>query len=154
MELIMYSTILASIILCVVGLVKLPFKQYKGKAIYKALLTLLTIGFTIGACFICEAFIIGESVWSIGCLYLVLLTFGEVMLSYNGIYEGFGLKSICQDLFKNLGKILFKNPESKLTASAEKYGLDKAIEHLTALAKTKAEEEAKKLAENQPTEVK
>lgn len=155
MELIMYSTILASIILCFVGLVKLPLKQYKGKAFYKAGLTLLTIFCTIGACFICEAFIIGESVWSIGCLYLLLLTFGEVMLSYNGIYEGFGLKAICQDLFTSLGKLLFKSPESKLASSAEKYGLDKAIEHLTNLAKTKAaEEEAKRLAENQPTEVK
>ena len=154
MELIMYSSILASIILCLVGLIKLPLKAFKGKPFYKAGLTLLTIVLTIGACVICELFIIGESVWSVGMLYLLLITFGEVMLSYNGIYEGFGLKSVCQDLFTSLGKLFIKSPESKLAKSAEKYGLDKAIEHLNALAKQKAEEEAKKLAENQPVEVK
>lgn len=148
----MYSTILASIILCLVGIIKLPFKSFKGKCFYKAGLTLLTIVLTIGMCAICEAFIIGESLWSIGMLYLTLITFGEVMLTYNGVYEGFGLKQALQGLFVNFGKLLFKSPESKLTKSAEKYGLDKAIQHLNELARAKAEEEKAKA--QTPTEVK
>lgn len=158
MELIMYSSILSAIILCLVGLIKLPFKPFKGKNFYKAGLTLLTIVITLGMCVICELFIIGESIWSIGMIYLTLITFGEVMLTYNGVYEGFGVKQICQELFTNIGRLIFKTPESKLAKSAEKYGLEKAIEHLNQLALEKAqkeaEEQAKKLEEQQPVEVK
>ena len=157
MELIMYSSIISAIVLCVIGIIKLPLKPFKGKPFYKPGLTLLTIFVTLGLCVLCELYIIHESVFSVGMLYLLLITFGEVMLTYNGVYEGFGLKQILQDLFKNIGKLLIKSPESKLTKSAEKYGLDEAIVYLQDLAKIKAEQEAIKAQaeaeENKPMEV-
>lgn len=161
MELIMYSSIISAIVLCVIGIIKLPLKPFKGKPFYKPGLTLLTIFFTIGLCVLCELYIIHESVLSVGMLYLLLITFGEVMLTYNGVYEGFGLKQILQDFFKKIGKkigkLLIKSPEIKLTKSAEKYGLDEAIVYLQDLAKIKAEQEAIKAQaeaeENKPMEV-
>ncbi len=149
MELIVNASLLAGIVLCLVGLIKLPLTKFKGQKFYKAGLTLMTIAIVIVACVLCELFILHGSVWSGEMLMLTLITFGEVMLSYNGIYEGLGLKGIAKDLFTKVQALLAKHPESKLAKSAQKYGLEEAVKFLTDLAeKKKAEEVA------QPVEVK
>lgn len=144
MELIVNASLLAGIVLCLVGLIKLPLTKFKGQKFYKAGLTLLTIAVVIIACVLCELFIFNGSVWSIEMLMLTFITFGEVMLSYNGIYEGLGLKGIAKELFTKFEALLAKQPESKLAKSAEKYGLADAIKYLTDLAQKKEAEEAEK----------
>lgn len=144
MELIVNASLLAGIVLCLVGLIKLPLTKFKGQKFYKAGLTLLTIGIVIIACVLCELFILNGSIWSGEMLMLTLITFGEVMLSYNGVYEGLGLKAIAKDLFTKFQALLAKHPENKLTKSAEKYGLNEAIKYLTDLAQKKEAEEAEK----------
>ena len=144
MELIVNASLLAGIVLCLVGLIKLPLTKFKGQKFYKAGLTLLTIGIVIIACVLCELFILNGSIWSGEMLMLTLITFGEVMLSYNGVYEGLGLKAIAKDLFTKFQALLAKKPESKLAKSAEKYGLNEAIKYLTDLAQKKEAEEAEK----------
>ena len=127
MELIVYSTILASIVLALVGLIKLPFIKFKGSKFYKAGITILSMLITMGACVICQTLIICETILSLSFLYLLVLTIGEVALAYNKVYENLGLKQLFKNLFENIGKLLAKKPESKLTKYAEKVGLDKAI---------------------------
>ena len=39
-------------------------------------------------------------------IYLLFMTFGEVMLSYNGVYEGFGVKKLVNTLFKKIQELL------------------------------------------------
>lgn len=151
MELIVNASLLAGIVLCLVGLIKLPLTKFKGQKFYKAGLTLLTFAVVIVACVLCELFILNGSVWSVEMLMLTLITFGEVMLSYNGIYEGLGLKGIAKELFVKLQKLVAKHPESKLTKTAEKYGLDEAVKYLADLAEKKKAEEAEK---SKPVEVK
>ena len=160
MELVMYASLLTAVVLCLVGLIKLPLIRFKGRPFYKTGLTLLTIVLTLGACVLCQLYVIEEELISVGMLYLVLMTFGEVALSYNYIYEGCHIKTLFKNLFINLGNVLAKRPESKLVKSAEKYGLNEAIKHLSELAEKRAEEQ--KVAEekakieannNQPVEV-
>lgn len=155
MELIMYSSIIASIVICAVGLLKIPFIKYKEKKCYKAIFTLLTIFLIIGMSVIVQLFIINEPLLSIGMLYLVLISFGETMLTYNGIYEGLGVKDLAKKLVNNIANLMAKSPESKLVKHAEKYGLNEAIEHLTMLAhKKKVQEESDKAKEEiNPVEV-
>ena len=62
MQLFMYSSILSVIVLCLVGLIKLPLVRFKGMKFYKAGLTLLTILLTIGAVLVCQAYIICDSI--------------------------------------------------------------------------------------------
>lgn len=150
MELIMNASILAGIVLCIVGIIKLPLTRFKGQKFYKAGLTLLTIAIVIISCVLCELFIFNGSIWSAEMLMLTLITFGEVMLSYNGVYEGLGLKTIAKDLAVKVQELLAKKPESKLAKSAEKYGLDEAVKFLTDLAEKKKADEAEK---NKPVEV-
>lgn len=150
MELIVNASLLAGIVLCLVGLIKLPLTKFKGQKFYKAGLTLLTIAVVIVACVLCELFIFNGSVWSVEMLMLTLITFGEVMLSYNGIYEGLGVKQIAKNLFEKVCALIAKTPENKLTKIANKYGIDEAIKHLTEVAEKKKAEEAEK---SKPVEV-
>ena len=127
MELIVYSSILAAIVLALVGLIKLPLIKFKGKKFYKAGLTILSMVITIAACVICQTLIICDTLLSLSFLYLLVLTIGEVALAYNKVYENLGLKELFNNLFDNIGKLMAKNPQNKLTKYAEKVGLDKAI---------------------------
>ena len=127
MELIVYSTILATIVLTLVGIIKLPLIKFKGSKFYKAGLTILSMLITIGACIICQLCIICDTLLSLSFLYLLVLTIGEVALAYNKVYENLGIKQLCKNLFANIGKLVAKNPQNKLTKYAEKVGLDKAI---------------------------
>lgn len=114
MNLVMYSSILSSIILVFVGLVKLPLVKFKQKKWYKVTLTLFTMALVIGACLVCQKYIICANIISMDMLYLLFITFGETMVSYNGVYEGLGVKKGFNLLFKKIGELIKKAPEDKV----------------------------------------
>ena len=95
----------------------------------------------IGACIICELYVIKGTIFSVNMLCLTFMTLGGTMVTYNGIYEGLGLKDLCKRLFAHLKQFFAKTPESKLTKTAEKMGIVEAIDFLN-----------KKLEESKPVE--
>ena len=64
MELVMYASLLTAVVLCLVGLIKLPLIRFKGRPFYKTGLTLLTIVLTLGACVLCQLYVIEEELIS------------------------------------------------------------------------------------------
>lgn len=119
-KLLMTSGVLTSIILCLVGIVKLPITKFKEKKWYKPLLTIFTLILIFAVCSICQAFILCGSLLSWSFLVLCALTVSEVMVSYNGIYEGCNLKTLIHNLVEKLKELKKLSPEEKVVNKIEK----------------------------------
>lgn len=116
----MASGILAGIIITLIGLFKLAIKQFKDKGWYKPLLTALTLVLAIGLSLLCEQYILELPIISWSCAVLVVSTIAEVFVSYNGIYEGFNIKTGIQNLFARWKELRELSPEAKLVKKVEK----------------------------------
>lgn len=122
---------ITTIILCLVGIAKLPFDNFKAKhpKWYKAVFTLLSIILTFGACIVNQAFILdSEIIFNIDFAVMLITTLFGVLFVYNGIYEGLGLKELCKRLYSAIKNIKTQAPESKLAKGVAK--LEKKAEKL------------------------
>lgn len=117
---IMASGILAGIVITLIGLFKLAIKQYKGKGWYKPLLTALTLILAVGLSLLCETFILELPIISWSCVILIISTTAEVFVSYNGIYEGFNIKTGIQNLLAKWKELKELSPEAKAVRKVEK----------------------------------
>ena len=116
----MASGILAGIVIVIVGLFKLTIKKYKDKGWYKPLLTGITLVLTIAVCLLCEEFILELPIISWSFLILLFATIAEVFVSYNGIYEGFGIKEGINKLITYWKELKTLSPEAKAVKAVEK----------------------------------
>ena len=132
----MSAGILTAIILCFVGLVKLPFEKFKAKhpKWYKSTFTLLSIVLTFGACLINQAFVLAQPLFNTDFFVMLATTFAGVFGLYNS-YEGLHGKELVKKLVSAIGS-WFKTatPDSKLSKGiaklekkAEKYGFNLAV---------------------------
>lgn len=146
----MSAGIMTSIILCLVGLIKLPFKKFKEKhpKTFKAIFTILSIILTFGACLINQAFILVKPLFNIEFFIMLATTFAGVFGLYLS-YEGLGAKELVKKLFISIKEAAVKAPESKFKKCLDKIDIDLASKILT----EKKEEIAKK-AEEKAVEVK
>lgn len=149
MDIIKYGSILASIVLLIVGLVKLPFVKFKSKKFYKAGFTIFTFLLTVGLSVLCQNYILCKEIISISMAYLLLSAIAQTFFSYNGVYEGLGLKKLVKILFEKIKELLAKNPENKLSKLANKVGLEKASELISSLVAQKEKEEEIVIEEKQ-----
>lgn len=128
-ELFMIAGIVTAIILCFVGIVKLPFSKFKANKpkLYKATFTLLSIVLSVGACIITQMFVLEKEIYSTDFAILLISTIAGVFGLYSS-YEGLGLKNLVKNILEKLQELSSKAPESKFTKYIDKIGVDKAIE--------------------------
>ena len=133
----MSAGIITAIVLCVVGLLKLPFEKFKTKhpKAYKATFTGLSIILTFGACLINQAFILVKPLFNIDFLVMVLSTYAGVFGLYLS-YEGLGAKELVKRLLKALKNLRTAAPENKFIKYLDKIDIDQAIEIVNAKKET------------------
>jgi hypothetical protein len=105
-KLFMSAGVVIAIVLCVVGLLKLPFDKFKDKhpKWYKAIFTLLSIFISVGLCVLDEMFILCGKLISLDFIILVFVVLAGVFGGYSGVYEGLGLKELMKKLTENAKK--------------------------------------------------
>lgn len=98
-KLFMSAGIVSAIVLCIVGLFKLPFGAFKEKHKngYKAVFTGLSIVLCIGLSILNERYILHGSLLSLDFAILICAVFAGVFGSYNA-YEGLGAKKLVETI--------------------------------------------------------
>lgn len=117
----MNAGIMTTIILSLVGILKLPFGKFKEKhpKWYKATFTALSIVLTIGACLINQAFILSLPILTTSFAVMLLSTFAGVFGLYHS-YEGLGLKELMKRLVNAIQAAIAKAKENKANATDAK----------------------------------
>jgi uncharacterized membrane protein len=134
MEAILMSAgILTAIILCVVGLVKLPFESFKAKhpKWYKTIFTLLSIVLTFGAVIINQLYILNDKLFTTNFYILLFSTYTGVLGLYTS-YEGFHLKEYIAKLLEAIKSLQKVSPTNKFIKYLDKIDIDQAIELVNA----------------------
>lgn len=123
----MSAGIVVTIVLCLIGLLKLPFGSFKEKhpQWYKSIFTLISAIIGLGLCVLDELYILSGDLISFEFITLVLAVMAGIFGGYNGVYEGLGVKELIKKLKENLNSAK-KIAEGK---KAEKY-LDKYIKNV------------------------
>lgn len=128
-EAIMCASIMAAIILCFVGIIKLPFKAFKEKypKWYKAVFCVVSLLLAIGLPFIAEVYILNGSIQSAEFLVLIFTTIAGVFGLYTS-YEGLGLKQLVKIIVNKCAQLFNNYSESKLAKIVGNVGIEKLNE--------------------------
>lgn len=105
-KLFMLAGIVTAIVLCIIGILKLPFANFKEKnpKLFKAIFTIVSIVLSVGLCILGELYILCGEVLSLDCLILTITVIAGVFAGYSGVYEGLGLKDLVKKLTENVKK--------------------------------------------------
>lgn len=105
-KLFMSAGIVVAIVLCFVGIIKLPFDGFKSKhpKRYKAVFTFISIVLAVGLAVLDELYILCGKIWSLDFAILVSVVIAGVFFGYGGVYEGLGLKDLVKKILENLKK--------------------------------------------------
>lgn len=125
-KLFMSAGIVVAIVLCLVGIAKLPFKAMKAKhpKSYRAIFTGMSFIFAIGLCVLDELYVLSGKLLSVDFIVLLVTVLAGVFCGYGGVYEGLGLK----DLMKKLGENIKKAKE--LSTDKKICKLDKKVQKI------------------------
>lgn len=129
-KLFMSAGIVVTIVLCLIGLVKLPFKNFKHKhpTGYKALFTSISFVFALGLSVLDELFVLQGQLLSVDFLILVCAVLAGVFGGYNGVYEGLGTKELMKKLAENAKKAKELSNDKNVVKTLSKIeDIDKAI---------------------------
>lgn len=98
------AAVVSTIVLCVVGIVKLPFSKFKETHAnaYKIIFTCVSFILAVVLSIIDELFILCGELLTFDFAVLVCVVLSSVFFGYNGVYEGLGLKELVKKL---VGKI-------------------------------------------------
>ena len=132
-KLFMSASVVVAIVLCVIGIVKMPFKKFKEKhpKWYKAIFTLFSIVLAIALCVIDEKYILHQRILSVNFAILVCVVLAGVFGGYSGVYEGLGLKELKNKLFYNIKKMKDMSNDKKVVKYLNKIeDIDNAIKIL------------------------
>lgn len=132
-KLFMSAGVVVAIVLCVIGIIKLPFDNFKKNHSngYKALFTGLTFILAIGLSVLDELYILSGKLVSVDFIVLVCVVLSGVFGSYNGIYEGLGLKELVKKLVNNIKQARSLAKDKKAVDYLNKIDdIDKAIKIL------------------------
>ena len=146
-EVLMSAGTIATIVLFLVGLVKLPFKSFKEKHPnwYKATFYLLSLVLSIALPILSQKYILGESLASLNFLIHILMTTAIVFGGYAG-YEGVGLKKMFNNAFATIKTNMSTYSDTKIAKMLKSVGISKVIE-IDKAEKEKAFLEEQKKAE-------
>ena len=103
-NLFMSAGVVTSIILCIIGIVKLPFKNFKSthKRGYKAIFTGLSFILSLGLSILNQLYILDGQLISVEFATLLSVVFAGVFWGYGGVYEGLGLKELVKKIIENI----------------------------------------------------
>lgn len=140
-EVFMSASIIAAIILCFVGILKLPFKSFKEKhpKWYRAVFCIISLVLSVGLPIICQLYVLNGALYSLDFLILTITTIAGVFGLYTS-YEGLGLKQLVKIIVSKVAELLNKHSDSKLAKIVKKEGIEK----LTEISNKLAEEEKQK----------
>lgn len=143
----MCASIITAIILCFVGIVKLPFKTFKEKhpKWYRAVFCLLSLALAVVAPIISELYILNGQLASLEFAVLTLTTVAGVFGLYTS-YEGLGLKQLVKIIVEKITQLFNSYSDSKLAKVVGTVGIEKLNE---INEKLQAEKLAKKQSEKQ-----
>lgn len=115
-KLFMSAGVVIAIVLCIVGLIKLPFNGFKKNHSkwYKALFTLLSFVLAIVLSILDEIYILCGELLSIDFAILISVVIAGVFSGYSGIYEGLGLKELVKKLIENMKKARDMSKDKKV----------------------------------------
>ena len=128
-EVFMCASIITAIILCVVGIAKLPFKKFKEnhKVAYRAIFYLLSLVLAVAGPIVSQLFILNGSLKSTEFVVLLVTTIAGVFGLYTG-YEGTALKVLVQKIVSKVAELFNTFSDSKLAKVVGKVGIDKLNE--------------------------
>lgn len=138
-DIIMSASIITAIILCFVGIIKLPFKTFKTNhpTAYKIVFYSLSLILAIVIPILCGLYMIDLSLKSLEFYVLIITTVAGVFGLYS-TYEGIGLKQLVQIIVEKIKQLCNKYSDNKLTKIIESVGMDK-LNELAQNLKTKKE---------------
>jgi hypothetical protein len=119
--------------LLVVGILKLPFDNFKAKhpKWYKAIFTLISIILSTALSVIDEIYILCGGLFTIDFAILICVVFCGVFCGYGGVYEGLGLKELVKKLVSNLKVAKDLSNDKRFKKKLNKIeDVDKAIAYL------------------------
>lgn len=124
-EIFMNASVLASIILALVGILKTPFKTLKAKhpKTYRALFFLLSLVLVVGGSIIAELYIIEGKLLSIEFAVLIISTGFVVFGGYAG-YENLGIKTLVHKIASGLKNLCSRYSDSKVVKMIGKVGIE------------------------------
>lgn len=129
-KLFMSASIVVAIVLCIVGIVKLPFNRFKEKhpQWFKAVFTILSLILATGLCVVDQLYILCDGLLTVNFAILVCVVFAGVFGGYSGVYEGLGLKELVQKIVDNVKKAKDISQNKKVEKYLNKIDdIDKAI---------------------------
>ena len=129
-KLFMSAGIVTAIVLCVIGIVKLPFNRFKEKhpQWFKAVFTILSIVLAGGLCVVNQLYILCDGLLTVNFAILVSAVFAGVFGGYGGVYEGLGLKELVKKIVDNIKKARDIAQNEKVVKYLNKIeDIDKAI---------------------------
>lgn len=128
-KLYMSAGVVVAIVLCIIGIIKLPFKSFKEKHPigYKAVFTACSFIIAIGLSILDELYILCGSIISIDFIILLATVLAGVFAGYGGIYEGLGLKDLMKKLNENISKAREIAQDKKAVELLNKIDIDKAL---------------------------
>lgn len=128
-EIIMNASWLASVVLTLVGLLKLPFKTFKEKhpKWYRATFFLLSLILVVGGSVIVELYIFEEALLTWTYVSLLIST-GFIVFGGYSAYECTGLKNGLNKLFSLITSWLSRYSDKKIAKMIGKVGMEKITE--------------------------
>lgn len=132
-KLFMSAGIVSAIVLCFIGLIKLPFGSFKEKHPnwYRAVFTALSIVLSVGLCVLDELYVLCGQLLSLDFAILVCAVFAGVFGGYN-TYEGLGAKQLVKTITENIKQAKEIASHKKAKKYLEKIDdIDEAINILT-----------------------
>lgn len=149
----MCASIITAIILCFVGIVKLPFKTFKEKhpKWYRAVFCLLSLALAVVAPIISELYILNGQLASLEFAVLTLTTVAGVFGLYTS-YEGLGLKQLVKIIVEKITQLFNSYSDSKLAKVVGTVGIEKLNEINEKLQAEKLAKEQSEKQEEQTSE--
>lgn len=132
-KLFMSAGIVVTIVLCFVGILKLPFGVFKQKhpQWFKSIFTIVTLILAVGLSVLDELYILCGELLSLDFVILVVTVIAGVFGGYNGVYEGLGLKELVKKIVESAKKAKAIAEDKKVVKYLDKIeDIDKAIAYL------------------------
>lgn len=129
-KLFMSAGCVVAIVLCLIGILKTPFKKFKEKHPngYKAVFTCLTFVLAVGLSILDELYILHGKLLSVDFVILLCAIIAGVFGGYNGIYEGVGIKTLVKKIVEKIKKLLAMSKHDKAVKYLQKIeDIDEAI---------------------------
>lgn len=128
-EVFMCAGIITAIILCFVGIIKLPFKSFKEKhpKWYRATFYLLSLVLAVVAPIITQLYILNGQLISLDFAILIITTVAGVFGLYTS-YEGLGLKELVKIIVQKISQLFNNYSDSKLAKVVGAVGIEKLNE--------------------------